>query len=60
MTQNTHSIGNNALKPTFSTPSIISRKIGNTTYNVSIHFSQTSKETVNDKILRLIRQESLK
>ncbi len=35
----------------------ISIKIGNTTYNVSVSFSQTSKENMNDKIIRLIRNE---
>ena len=29
-------------------------KIGNTTYIVGVHFSKTSKETINDKIERLI------
>ena len=33
------------------------RRIGTTIYNVSIHFSQTSTETVEDKILRLIKSE---
>ncbi|MCL2035039.1 MAG: transposon-encoded TnpW family protein [Oscillospiraceae bacterium] len=37
-------------------PSMI-QKLGNTTYDVYIHFSQTSKETMTDKVLRLIRNE---
>lgn len=32
----------------------ISKKIGRTTYNVAIHFSKTSRETMTDKINRLI------
>ena len=36
------------LPPTFT------RKIGKTTYQVSVHFSETSKETLDDKIKRLI------
>jgi len=32
---------------------IIRKKIGNTIYRVSVHYSGTSKETLNDKILRL-------
>ena len=32
-------------------------KLGNTTYEVNIHFSKTSKETMTDKVLRLIRNE---
>lgn len=31
-----------------------SHKIGNTTYVVDVHFSDTSKETIDDKIQRLI------
>jgi len=34
-----------------------SKKIGSTTYVVAVHFSQTSRETVQDKALRLIMQE---
>ena len=33
------------------------QKIGNTTYEVSFHFSTTSRETMSDKINRLIRHE---
>ena len=33
------------------------RKIGKTTYMVGIHFSQTSKETMDDKVLRLIKND---
>jgi len=33
------------------------KRIGSTTYKVSVHFSKTSKETMNDKILRLIERE---
>ena len=31
--------------------------IGNTTYVVRVHFSETSKETLEDKIKRLVREE---
>ena len=34
-------------------PAIV-KKIGNTTYQVKIHFSTTSKETLSAKIKRLI------
>lgn len=30
------------------------KKIGRTTYNVAIHFSKTRRETMTDKINRLI------
>ena len=32
-------------------------RLGNTTYDVFIHFSQTSKETLTDKVMRLIRND---
>jgi hypothetical protein len=38
-------------------PGAFTKRIGSTTYNVSIHFSKTSKETMNDKIIRLIRND---
>ena len=33
------------------------KRIGKTTYMVNVHFSATSKETIHDKVLRLIRNE---
>jgi len=36
---------------------IFTRRIGSTTYRVSVHFSETSKETLDDKIIRLIKNE---
>ncbi len=33
------------------------RIIGNTIYEVTFHFSTTSRETMDDKILRLIHRE---
>lgn len=33
------------------------RRIGNTNYRVRVHFSEKSKETLQDKIIRLIRNE---
>ena len=51
---------NKADTPTITTrqeaPRLI-RRIGTTTYEVSIHFSDTSKETMADKIKRLIEQD---
>lgn len=38
-------------------PPKIVRRIGSTTYEVSIHFSQTSSETITDKIMRLIQND---
>ena len=31
--------------------------IGNTTYVVRVHFSETAKESLEDKIKRLLREE---
>ena len=40
------------------TPPCIRKTIDKTTYLVRIHFSQTSKETMEDKIKRLLREEA--
>ena len=32
------------------------KKIGKTTYKVRVHFSDTAQETMNDKILHLIKK----
>ena len=45
--------GNNALQVR-----TITRRIGNTNYRVNVHFSKTSRETMNDKIMRLIKNEA--
>ena len=36
----------------------ISKKIGNTVYRVSVHFSGTSSERIEDKILRLAKRDT--
>jgi len=33
------------------------RRIGNTVYRVNVHYSRTSKETMSDKISRLIKND---
>ena len=33
------------------------KRIGSTNYEVSVYFSQTSKETIEDKLLRLMMRE---
>ena len=38
-------------------PLNVRKRIGSTVYEVHIHFNQDAKETMNDKILRLIRSE---
>jgi len=34
------------------------KRIGYTTYRVGVHFSAASKETAEDKILRLVKNEA--
>ena len=38
--------------------SYMTRRIGGTTYKVKVVFSDTEKETMEDKILRMIRNET--
>ena len=38
---------------------VITRRIGSTTYKLKVFFSETAKETMEDKILRMIKNESL-
>ena len=38
-------------------PFIMRRTIRSTVYEVAVYFSQTSRETLTDKIMRLIRNE---
>lgn len=40
------------------TPVVITKRIGPTTYKVSVHFSNSSKETIDDKLLRLIERDA--
>jgi hypothetical protein len=39
-----------------SAPMLI-MKIGNTTYDVNFHFSETSKETMTQKVFRLLKHD---
>ena len=34
------------------------RRIGSTNYRIAIHFSETSRETMDEKIIRLVKNES--
>ncbi len=36
------------------------KTIGQTTYLVRVHFSETSRDTLADKIKRLLREEAMK
>ena len=33
------------------------KKIGNTTFDIHVHFSETSRETFTDKVIRLIQND---
>jgi len=44
-------------RPMDGKPPTITRRIGNTTFDIHIHFSETSKETFTDKVLRLIKND---
>ena len=41
-------------------PLRITKRIGSTTYKVSVHFSKTSRETMDDKLIRLIERDVVK
>ena len=43
--------------PETDTPPYVRKTIDKPTYLVRIHFSETAKETLQDKILRLLREE---
>ena len=47
----------NERKNSTTTNNTFSKKIGRTVYNVQIFFSKTSKESFNDKLLRLIKND---
>ena len=49
--------GGNATPTPDAPPPDMVQRIGGTIYEVSFHFSTTSRETMSDKINRLIRRE---
>ena len=46
-----------ATADTSSDTPVLTMKIGNTTFLIGIHFNQDSKETMEDKIRKLIRRD---
>ncbi len=44
------------IQPAAENTAILYRRIGSTTYKVRVHFSDTAQETMNDKILHLIKK----
>ena len=53
MTQNTDTTNKANVNPAGT----FNMRVGNTTYVVGVHFSQTSKDTLEDKLLRLIKND---
>ena len=47
---------NNTATNTATGPTV-RKQIGKTTYIVRVHFSETAKETMEDKIKRMLREE---
>ena len=37
---------------------VFTKRIGSTNYRVNVHFSKTSRETMNDKVMRLIKNDT--
>lgn len=48
-----------ATPDTKTQPMLMTKRIGSTTYRVTAHFSQTNRESLDDKILRLIRDDTV-
>lgn len=38
----------------------ITKKIGQSVYRIQIHFSKTNKDTLNDKLLRIVKHDLAK
>ena len=53
MNQNTST----AKTPKATPAGTFNMRMGNTTYVIGVHFSQTSKDTLEDKMKRLMRDE---
>lgn len=43
--------------PDNATDNSIVKRIGNTTFDIHVHFSEKSRETFTDKVVRLIQNE---
>ena len=50
---------NSTIKQTTEAPEqfVLRRRVGSTLYRVRAHFSKTSQETLDDKILRLLKND---
>lgn len=54
MQENTQTVTKTTAAPK---PQTVKRKIGKTTYELSLHFSQTSTERMSDKVMRLLEND---
>ena len=50
--------GNASLAPDAPPPDMV-KTVGGTTFEIYFHFSQTSRDTFTDKVLRLIQSDSV-
>ena len=57
MNNDTSKTSHAAASPLDGKPALVKR-IGNTTFDIHIHFSETSRETFTDKVVRLIEHDS--
>ena len=48
---------NTVKKLTTPEPYVLQRRIGSTTYRVRLHFNPESRETLDDKVLRLLKND---
>ena len=48
---------NTVKKLTTPEPYVLHRRIGSTTYRVRLHFNPESRETLDDKVLRLLKND---
>ena len=47
----------NSAKTPAAEPATFQKRIGSTNFTVAVHFSKTSKETMGDKIIRMIKND---
>ena len=50
-------MNNETASPLTAKPDLV-KNIGGTTFDIHIHFSETSRETFTDKVVRLIKNDS--
>jgi hypothetical protein len=48
---------NTVMRTTTPEPFVLHRQIGSTAYRVRLHFNTDAKETLDDKVLRLLKND---